>query len=168
MLKTEFWKIIDDSRKEAGEDGKAHVDTLQAALKELEPNDLVSFQHWYDELAESADTWGLWGAAYVIGGGCSDDGFLDFKGWLVSRGEKVLAGAVADPDSLAKVVKPGEECQVEGFQHAARWIWTEQTGKDFAHFPASPLGSNKHGIRGEAWQEQQLAKLLPKLSKKFA
>jgi hypothetical protein len=167
MLKTEFWSIIDDSRKEAGDDGEQHVETLKVALEELEPNDLISFQHWFDEYFNSADTWGVWGAAYVIGGGCSDDGFLDFKAWLVSRGEKTLTAAVANPDSLAKVVKPGEDCQVEGFQCAAQWIWTEKAGKDFADFPLSPLASNKDGIRGQAWSEDDLGKLFPKLSKKF-
>lgn len=167
MLKTEFWKIIDESRKEAGDQGEEHVDTLKAALDELEPNDLVSFQHWFDEYYQSADTWGVWGAAYVIGGGCSDDGFLDFKGWLVTRGEKVLAAAVADPDSLAKVVKADEETQVEGFQYAAQWIWAEKTGKDFADFPPSPLASRRDGIGGQAWEEDELGKLFPKLTKKF-
>jgi hypothetical protein len=158
MLKTEFWSIIDESRKEAGDDGEEHVETLKAALEELEPNDLISFQHWFDEYFNSAD---------VIGGGCSDDGFLDFKGWLVSRGEKTLTAAVANPDSLAKLVKPDEDCQIEGFQCAAQWIWTAKTGKDFADFPASPLASGSRGISGQAWSEDDLGKLFPKMTKKF-
>jgi hypothetical protein len=167
MLKTEFWKLIDDTRSQADGDADEHLETLQAALGELEPNELVSFQHWFDEYYGSADTWGLWGAAYVIGGGCSDDGFLDFKGWLVSRGEKVLSAAVANPDSLAKVVGEDDECQVEGFQYAAQWIWVEKTGKEFADFPPSPLPSPSGGIRGEPWDEDDLDTLFPKLTKKF-
>ena len=90
MLKTEFWQIIDASRKEADGDADAHIDTLTAALEELEPNELVSFQHWFEDYYQRADTWPLWGAAYLIGGGCSDDGLMVLKGWLVSGGVYIL------------------------------------------------------------------------------
>jgi hypothetical protein len=168
MLKTEFWQIIDASRKEAGGDADAHLEALGEGLDALEPNELVSFQHWFDDYYRSADTWELWGAAYLIGGGCSDDGFMDFKGWLVTRGEKVLEAAVANPDSLAKVVGPDEDTQVEGFAYAAQWMWTKKTGKEFADFPPSPLASGKAGISGVEWQEDDLDRLFPKLAKKFA
>lgn len=167
MLKSEFWKLIDDTRHEAGGDIDAHLGAFKSALNDLEPNELVSFGHWFDDYYDRADSWELWGAAYVIGGGCSDDGFLDFKGWLVSRGEKVFEAAVAKPDSLAKVVGPDECCEAEGFAYAAQWAWARKTGKDFSEFPDSPLGKGKGGISGEPWDEEALPKLLPKLCKKF-
>ena len=43
----------------------------------------------------------LWAAAYVINGGCSDDGFDYFRGWLIVQGRQVFERAVADPDALA-------------------------------------------------------------------
>lgn len=43
----------------------------------------------------------LWAAAYVINGGCSDDGFDYFRGWLILQGRKVFEQVVADPDALA-------------------------------------------------------------------
>ena len=43
----------------------------------------------------------LWGAAYVINGGCSDDGFDYFRGWLILQGREVFEHVVADPDVLA-------------------------------------------------------------------
>lgn len=45
----------------------------------------------------------LWAAAYVINGGCSDDGFDYFRGWLILQGREVFERAVADPDALADV-----------------------------------------------------------------
>lgn len=42
----------------------------------------------------------LWAAAYVINGGCSDDGFDYFRGWLILQGRETFGQAVADPDSL--------------------------------------------------------------------
>lgn len=43
----------------------------------------------------------LWAAAYVINGGCSDDGFDYFRGWLIVQGHGVYERVVADPDTLA-------------------------------------------------------------------
>jgi hypothetical protein len=42
-----------------------------------------------------------WGAAYLANGGCSDDGFDYFRGWLIGQGRKVYETVLADPDSLA-------------------------------------------------------------------
>ena len=168
MLTADFWNLIDTTRKQAHGDAEAHLEQLTEALRALAPDDLVSFQHWFDDYDARADTWGLWGAAYLIGGGCSDDGFMDFRGWLVSRGEKVFEAAVQDPDSLAKVVKADEECQVEGFSKAAQWIWCEKTGRDYAAFPPSPLARPAGGTQGEPWEEEDLDRLFPKLARKFS
>ncbi|MFC9245678.1 DUF4240 domain-containing protein [Streptomyces sp. NPDC057136] len=45
----------------------------------------------------------LWAAAYVINGGCSDDGFDYFRGWLIAQGREVFERTAADPDALAEV-----------------------------------------------------------------
>jgi hypothetical protein len=43
----------------------------------------------------------LWAAAYVINGGCSDDGFENFRSRLITQGRQVYERTVADPDTLA-------------------------------------------------------------------
>jgi Protein of unknown function (DUF4240) len=43
----------------------------------------------------------LWAAAYLINGGCSDDGFEYFRGWLIVQGHEVYERVMADPDTLA-------------------------------------------------------------------
>lgn len=30
----------------------------------------------------------LWAAAYIIGGGCSDDSFIDFRAGLIAQGHE--------------------------------------------------------------------------------
>ena len=52
---------------------------LHQGLGELGDDDLVNFEvHHRQRFADSYD-WGLWGAAYVIDGGCSDDNFDYFR-----------------------------------------------------------------------------------------
>lgn len=42
------------------------------------------------------------GAAFVVMGGCSDDGFDYFRGWLISRGEEVFNQVIKNPEFLAE------------------------------------------------------------------
>jgi hypothetical protein len=38
---------------------------------------------------------------YLIGGGCSDDGFIDFRAGLIAQGRDWYERAAASPDDLA-------------------------------------------------------------------
>ena len=38
----------------------------------------------------------LWDAAYLINGGCSDDGFDYFRGWLVDQGRETFERCLAE------------------------------------------------------------------------
>ena len=73
---------------------------VRARLEKLRPEDIVSFDVHYDALRFRAYRKELWGAAYLMNGGCSDDGFEYFRAWLISRGKKVYEQVLSDPDSL--------------------------------------------------------------------
>ena len=50
------------------------------------PDELIEFHRLFNRAMDDAYIWDLWGAAYLINGGCSDDGFAYFRSWLISRG----------------------------------------------------------------------------------
>jgi hypothetical protein len=169
MDKARFWKIIDASRKKAKGDLDAQVEALREQLQELSPEELVDLQGVFDEYHRRAYSWDLWGAAYIIGGGCSDDGFIDFRAWLISRGEKAYEAALKDPETLTKVVKEeDEDCQYEGFQYVAMQVWEEKTGKGMREFPYKKVKFPTEPT-GESWSEEgdDLERRFPKLWKKF-
>jgi Protein of unknown function (DUF4240) len=87
--------------------------------------------------ADSYD-WGLWGAAYVIDGGCSDDGFDYFRAYLISRGRAVFEAAMADPDSLADADLEGGEMW-EDWMSPTMHVTKARTGQYtfFAHRSAA-------------------------------
>jgi hypothetical protein len=165
MDRTQFWEIIDRSRNDANGNAEEQLETLREILGELEPDEIVEFDRIFSEYHGKADTWPLWGAAYLIGGGCSDDGFLDFRGWLISRGEKAYEGALASPDSLADVwTEDDEECQVEGYQYVASQAWEGRTGKSYDDFPTHDIDVPNETV-GEPWEEDHLDEMFPRLSK---
>lgn len=99
---TQFWSILDTARNRAGgwEDMLSPLVTL---LSELETNDLMIWARIFDEYHHLSYKEKLWAAAYIINGGCSDDGFDYFRGWLTAQGKDVYLSALNDPDSLAVV-----------------------------------------------------------------
>lgn len=161
MTEKEFWRIIEDCRQDTGGDLEELVDVLTQRLASLPPTDIIAFdQQLYARLGHAYD-WDLWGAAYVINGGCSDDGFLYFRGWLVAQGQAVYEAALADPETLVDVAEP--EAELEQFIHVAQDAYQEATGEEL------PMRANVEPSepRGEPWEEDELEDLFPVLSERF-
>lgn len=104
-----FWALID--KHVSLDDDELDVSGLEDALAALPAEEIVSFDQIFAKLFSESYSWKLWGAAYIIRGGCSDDSFDYFRGWLIARGRKVFEAAIADPDSLAEVAEQDVECE---------------------------------------------------------
>ncbi|MFD3699907.1 DUF4240 domain-containing protein [Streptomyces sp. NPDC058646] len=99
MDKQTFWKLIETAREQVEADQVAERAAM--LLSALPVTEVAAAQQvLWDLLAESYSS-PLWAAAYLINGGCSDDGFDYFRGWLLTQGREVFEAALADPDSLA-------------------------------------------------------------------
>ncbi len=100
MNRQEFWTLVEEARTRAA--GDDTVAARAAAIMATWPRERIveAAQPLWDLMADSYRG-DLWGAAYLINGGASDDGFDYFRGWLISQGREVFEHAVADPDSLA-------------------------------------------------------------------
>jgi hypothetical protein len=100
MDRDRFWKLIETART-AGGDCQELTAHLVAKLKKLPASEIVAFQQTLEELLAESFRHTLRGAAVLINAGCSDDGFEDFRGWLIAQGRQVYEAALQDPDSLA-------------------------------------------------------------------
>ena len=102
--KDAFWTMIQEARAACGQDMDAKTEYLKDRLVSMGPEQAQNFHdiiHAYEDLA---DKFGLWDAAGIMKEyGCSDDGFIDFRAWLIAQGKEVYLVALADPDSLANV-----------------------------------------------------------------
>ena len=162
MDRSGFWKTIETSLKKAKGDAEEQVDILHGELQSLSVKDIVSFDHHFQAFWFGAYRHDLWAAASLIGGGCSDESFMDFRGWLIGRGQRVYEEALKDPDSLAKTIASDEDCQVEGFQYVAQQVWEDKTGKDGLDFPMAE-GTHPAEPLGEPWKAEDRPRLLPNL-----
>ncbi len=151
-----FWQVIADARHRTGNsvDGDRVAEQVTALLARRDPKEIVEFGVYLDGLEVSAYRWDLWGAAYLINGGCSDDCFDYFQGWLVAQGRSTWDAALADPDSLAtimsrKVERSGVESEdmlgaaaaayAQATGHGEQAYWNAVT-KQSAPWPDEPAG----------------------------
>src|SRR4051794_21921445 len=101
MTKDQFWQIIQRSLDGSGGDLDEQADLLSGELRKMPPDEIASFDQYIDECRRESYSRDLWGAAYIIAGGCSDDGFEYFRRWLISRGQEWFEKAMKNPDDLA-------------------------------------------------------------------
>jgi len=168
MTNEEFWDIIASSKAASHGTFDGHVQSLTSYLSGLAPDEVADFQRIFAECMDRAYSWDLWGAAEIIGGFCSDDGFIDFRSWLISMGREVYEQALADPDSLADIA-PGPNAAkgpfFEEFAYVAGSVHEEMTGEDI---PFSPWGLLSEPT-GEPWTQDinELSRRLPRLWAKY-
>jgi hypothetical protein len=163
-----WWSLIDRSRKDA-EDPEEQADQLVELLAaELSESELVAFDKFVNERIRDAFRWDLWAVAYIMNGGCSDDGFDYFCGWLVGKGKKHYDAALANPEDAAKGVSPDDEpFENEGMWYAAAHAWGNKTGKSSDDFYQVAVPVTRSLI-GEPFDEETVYDDHPKLAKKFA
>jgi len=173
MTADQFWPIIERAAR-SDHDSDAHMEALRVVLRELSPEEIISFEVAFRRYLNEAYTWDLWGAAYVINSGCSDDGFEYFRRWLVSRGRGVYELALADPDSLAQSdvqSGPGAFWEFEEIYYVAQQVFEEKGGegdvRDYSEPEAGLLGGP--GPSGEEFEDddQHLARRYPNLWRRF-
>lgn len=159
METQEFWSVIAAARASAGGDVDARVGALRKQLEALSPARIQSFQVQYDAMIHRANRWDLWGAAYLMNGGCSDDGFRYFCHWLISEGETVFERALENPDTLAEVTRQ-EYFELESFAYVALGVFeakgSGELERDFSIELAMP--------EGDEWDEDDLPSLFPRLA----
>ena len=128
-----FWSIIDSAVSANTAQSDYDYEKLWERLRQMTPEEILGFAGAMHRAVNDACTWKLWGAAYIINGGCSYDGFEYFRGWLIAQGSEVYRRALADPDSLAdhlKSYKGSEPIEDQDLLAAAWTIFNEKTGSD--------------------------------------
>lgn len=178
MDEARFWAIINQSLAVAeaaheygDEQQNAQAAALADALAALDWQEIAAFQnrfvqqHWFSYRQD------LWCAAYLMCGGCSDDGFDYFRYWLASRGEAVFQAALANPDSLADypfVTADDDYYEFEDFAYVADGVFAEKFRSDLYEY--ADFRPEIPEIKFE-WSDddpESMKRICPKLFAKFA
>jgi Protein of unknown function (DUF4240) len=163
-----FWGLVEAAGAGSGGDCGVQATQLAALLEQLPAEEIIAFERRSVRLLGEANHWDLWGAAYQINGGCSDDGFLYFRGWLLTQGWAIWEAAVRDPDSLAThpAVTTQAALECEDILYVASVAYQARTGKELDR---GLVGEDLAGFtrpRGTHWDfedDNEIRRRLPRL-----
>jgi hypothetical protein len=172
MRTDDFWAVIGRATADRPASPAEVAKRAAADLATRDPEEIVAWGRHLDKVMVASGTEDLWAAAYLINGGCSDEGFDAFRGWLVAHGREAVANSVRSPDSLADVpairsaaesgavFEAGEVLSIAGDAYA------QATGSDM---PAEDRPATRPDS-GDLWDfdnEEEMQRRLPKLSALF-
>ncbi|MCW3466691.1 DUF4240 domain-containing protein [Chitinophaga nivalis] len=100
MEKRIFWEIIEKSLL-VQED---QANELQRLLSQFSLSDIVDFEIIMRELIIELDDYKVMGIPKIIDGYVSDDSYIYFRCWIISKGREIFDIALQHPDDIAKIV----------------------------------------------------------------
>ena len=152
-----FWELIDEGRTDQpiGE----RIETLPERLAAFKATAIRDFEKIQRSLEARAYRWDVWALAYLLQGGCSDDAFEDFRGWLILQGREVFEGVIADPDSFDVTLHRGTASGINGLRDAAPVAYEMRQGKAM-----KPVKMPLIDVAGPEIAEEDFASALPRIA----
>ena len=131
LSKDEFWKIIDETNKIVGKGSQEQF--LSVFKEKLSAHSLENIRDWYAIFRfyfTKAYRNDLWAACAATKTHCSDDGFIDFRYWLISQGREMYLSAINNPDSLADFDIPEGSAHFELFGYEPDSVYENKWDKE--------------------------------------
>jgi hypothetical protein len=172
MRTDDFWAVIGRATADRPASPAEVAKRAAADLATRDPEEIVAWGRHLDKVMVASGTENLWAAAYLINGGCSEEGFDSFRGWLIAHGREAVARSVKSPDSLADVpavraaAENGAVFEAEEVLSIAADAYQQATGSEM---PAEerPVTRPEAGDLWDFDDEEEMRRRLPKLSALF-
>jgi Protein of unknown function (DUF4240) len=163
-----WWNLVDRARQEA-EEPQARAALLVDWLSRLDVDEIVAFDRFFLERVNEAYRTELWEVAYIMNGGCSDDGFDYFLGWLVSEGKQRYSAALADPRAAADGVGPDDEpFACEEMWGAACRAFAARTDQSIETYYEQHAPRVPRSDIGEPFDEDTVGERYPEVAARFS
>jgi hypothetical protein len=172
-----FWDLIEAARVSAVEGRPVH-EMLADLLAARTEHEILDYQEKFDQAHQALYRWDMWAAACLIGGGCSDDSFIDCRAGLIAQGRGWYQKAADSPDSLAghpavaaAARRPGgNPLFCEEINYAASYAFQRVSGDDHAFRDALRARDERDRTPADMGEdfdfddEQEMRRRLPRLS----
>ena len=128
-----FWSMIEDSRQKSELNNEDQLGVLASSLSQLPPQSIEEFDRLLWMMMARAYRADLWEAASLAACGCTDDGFDDFRGWLIAQGKTTYERVLDDPDNLSDIVDKEERFNIfNGLTAIAQGVYERKTGHEIS------------------------------------
>jgi hypothetical protein len=154
MTEDVFWELIDHGLRDQslGE----RLDTLPERLALFKPAAIRKFDQILRQMDNAAYRTDIWALAYLLRGGCSDDSFEAFRGWLILQGRKVFEATLAAPDGFDVTLHHGESGGMDALRDAAPTAYEWREAKSM-----KPVKAPLLELKGPEINEEDFASYLP-------
>lgn len=103
MNKDEFWELINDVRETCTNDIRKMAPELEERLNAYSVEDVQKFCGIYNTYHNALDKPGIVSVAHQMAHEMlTDDGFIDFRNWLIAQGKEVYMRTMQNPEILVK------------------------------------------------------------------
>ena len=127
MNKEQFWNIVNEVHSSTDPRNQNEVLTaLRDRLRNLPSEEILEWKQIFSFYQDAARRNDLWAASAAMGAHSSDDGFMDFRSWLISQGHDVYMSALEDPESLVSVDTDGQELNFEDYAYVPYRAYAER------------------------------------------
>jgi len=162
MTDDEFWSILEGAASDG--DCGALAASVETALSHLAAAEIIAFDQIREAKLTETYRWDLWGVAFLINGGCSDDGFEDFCHWLMTVGRRGYELILQNPEAVIDFapLHNTDILECEELMYAASRAYTAVTGDDDIPVPA--VGRDRRWPSGDRWDEDAVDQLFPRVA----
>lgn len=138
-----FWELIERAKQEANGSLEKQTAILTDILVGFELKDIIEFQTLYVQKQGEAYRQLLWEVCDFITCVGGEQNFLNFRAWLISRGQDVFTKALENPDSLHEILdsENREDASYELFSYVAARAYRVKTGEPPETFPVPSAGN---------------------------
>ena len=160
LSKSEFWSLVGTC---VHDDTTTHRSKLKQHLDKLSDEDVAYFVAHHSAELKRLHHWDVRAVAYAVMGGCSDDGFVDFRGWLVLKGREACEQVLSSPEKLIPVFSTLDD-RMEEYLAFPSIYWEERSvSVDLPDLGDEPATT----IAGSRFDPEDLVKRFPALCQAF-
>lgn len=175
MERDMFWQLVENSLNHS-ESIYRQEKILINNFSTLQTKAIVSFEIILRQLIIEADDYKVMAALKIIEGYVTDDSYLYFRCWLISRGKTGFFAVLNNPDYLAGKIDKTDNCTFEALLYVSTGAFKNKTGKisedeSYPRYVAEQMGfdydSTNSKTKGIDWIEEDLPVLYPQLWSTF-
>jgi len=165
MTTEQFWEIVEDSHDKSM---TVNEQKLFARLTAISEAEILAFDRIWTEHYYRLYTNALWGAAHLAQGWCSDDGFMDWRNWIISCGREAFEIALDRPDDLVPLIDSEPDAGCEGIAYIADNALRAKNPQWEGVSPVHDTLVRPKEPAGPRWaSEEDLRMLLPKVYHRY-
>ncbi|MEU8329105.1 DUF4240 domain-containing protein [Micromonospora sp. NPDC048839] len=110
-----FWALVEESRRESGDNTELSSRLLFRRLRTLDATEVVEFVRLWEQTRSRLYSWPVTDAACLLLGPVEEEDLRHIQDWIISYGRAVAERIARDPDSLTDLAADAGNARAQWF-----------------------------------------------------